>query len=198
MSDSSSSRPTATAADVDRMIQERQRQRSRRACYPCARRKVKCDQRQPCKTCVERGYPDLCSYDLRTNHGVRLRHSRTSHGPTPVDDERLSRRPTTSPSSPTVVDEPSPVLPEQRGIAGDPEEPVERETTFMGDNAVPSVIGSRSGQSTTNTDIPMILGLQNSLLYYPFMEPLSADEIKRELYKYLPSYQEVQKYYITC
>ncbi|KAF2135234.1 uncharacterized protein K452DRAFT_41087 [Aplosporella prunicola CBS 121167] len=194
MSDSSSSRPTATAADVDRMIQERQHQRSRRACYPCARRKVKCDQHQPCKTCLERSYPDLCSYDLKINHGARLRHPRASHGPAPGHNERPSRRPS-SPASPAVADEPRPILPEHLGISRTPEEAVERETTFMGDNAVPSVIGSRSGQSTTNTDIPMVLGLQNSLLYYPFMEPLSADEIKQELYKCLPSYHEVQKYF---
>jgi hypothetical protein len=32
------------------------------ACYPCRQRKVKCDQSVPCKTCVVREHPELCTY----------------------------------------------------------------------------------------------------------------------------------------
>jgi hypothetical protein len=32
------------------------------ACYPCRQRKVKCDQTVPCKTCVVREHPELCTY----------------------------------------------------------------------------------------------------------------------------------------
>lgn len=35
---------------------------SDQACYPCRQRKVKCDQSVPCKTCVVREHPELCTY----------------------------------------------------------------------------------------------------------------------------------------
>jgi Fungal Zn(2)-Cys(6) binuclear cluster domain len=33
-----------------------------KACYPCYRRKVKCDRNSPCSLCVKRGYAHLCTF----------------------------------------------------------------------------------------------------------------------------------------
>lgn len=33
-----------------------------KACYPCYKRKVKCDRNSPCSLCVKRGYPHLCTF----------------------------------------------------------------------------------------------------------------------------------------
>lgn len=39
--------------------------RTRKACYPCNKRKVRCDreQHQPCTNCSKRSHPDLCFYE---------------------------------------------------------------------------------------------------------------------------------------
>src|SRR5437773_971698 len=44
------------------------RYRNRKACYPCNKRKIKCDRDeqpngQPCSNCRKRPYPELCSYE---------------------------------------------------------------------------------------------------------------------------------------
>lgn len=41
----------------------RRKSRAPKSCYPCYRRKVKCDRNSPCTLCVKRGYPHLCTFD---------------------------------------------------------------------------------------------------------------------------------------
>lgn len=48
--------------DVDTVLFKRRRFRAAKACYPCRRRKVKCDLNQPCGTCISRDHADLCEY----------------------------------------------------------------------------------------------------------------------------------------
>ncbi|KAK3045768.1 hypothetical protein LTR09_012689 [Extremus antarcticus] len=33
-----------------------------RACYPCAKRKIRCHGGEPCSTCAKRGHPEICFY----------------------------------------------------------------------------------------------------------------------------------------
>lgn len=54
--------------DRDALLFRRRRLRSARACYPCRRRKVKCDLGQPCGTCTAREQQDLCEYPEQHNH----------------------------------------------------------------------------------------------------------------------------------
>ncbi|KAF2835129.1 hypothetical protein M501DRAFT_942576 [Patellaria atrata CBS 101060] len=49
-------------AEVDDILRKKRKAREYKACYPCRQRKVKCDQNVPCKTCVAREHPDLCTY----------------------------------------------------------------------------------------------------------------------------------------
>ncbi|KAF2653023.1 hypothetical protein K491DRAFT_603683 [Lophiostoma macrostomum CBS 122681] len=49
-------------ADIDEILRRKRKAREYKACYPCRQRKVKCDQSVPCKTCVQREHPELCSY----------------------------------------------------------------------------------------------------------------------------------------
>ncbi|UKZ54283.1 hypothetical protein TrVGV298_008091 [Trichoderma virens] len=51
-----------TKSEYDLMLVKRRRFRPAKACYPCRRRKVKCDLNQPCESCNIRGHPDLCDY----------------------------------------------------------------------------------------------------------------------------------------
>jgi hypothetical protein len=78
---------TATAplsnADVDNILSSsgRNRQRIRKACYPCNKRKIKCDrdERVPCGNCAKRPHPELCTFDDHAPRSVPPR-SRTSNG----------------------------------------------------------------------------------------------------------------------
>lgn len=49
-------------SEYDLMLVKRRRFRPAKACYPCRRRKVKCNLSQPCDSCNVRGHPDLCDY----------------------------------------------------------------------------------------------------------------------------------------
>jgi len=49
-------------ADIDEILRRKRKAREYKACYPCRQRKVKCDQSVPCKTCVVREHPELCTY----------------------------------------------------------------------------------------------------------------------------------------
>ncbi|KAL5090761.1 hypothetical protein Trisim1_004067 [Trichoderma cf. simile WF8] len=51
-----------TKSEYDLMLVKRRRFRPAKACYPCRRRKVKCNLSQPCESCNIRGHPDLCDY----------------------------------------------------------------------------------------------------------------------------------------
>ncbi|KAL6699228.1 hypothetical protein J3F84DRAFT_405981 [Trichoderma pleuroticola] len=47
------------------LLRKRRRLRAAKSCYPCRRRKVKCNLRQPCGSCVIRGHPELCDYSVQ-------------------------------------------------------------------------------------------------------------------------------------
>ncbi|EME81199.1 uncharacterized protein MYCFIDRAFT_77113, partial [Pseudocercospora fijiensis CIRAD86] len=44
---------------------KQKRNRRPKACQPCRDRKVRCDQEEPCDTCIRRSHPDLCVYATR-------------------------------------------------------------------------------------------------------------------------------------
>ncbi|KAF2195441.1 hypothetical protein K469DRAFT_722675 [Zopfia rhizophila CBS 207.26] len=52
----------APRSDIDEILRRKRKAREYKACYPCRQRKVKCDQSVPCKTCVVREHPELCTY----------------------------------------------------------------------------------------------------------------------------------------
>ncbi|KAL6889997.1 hypothetical protein GGI43DRAFT_430713 [Trichoderma evansii] len=47
--------------EIDQILRGK-RKSTEKACYPCHRRKVRCNHRQPCGTCQKRGHPEICSY----------------------------------------------------------------------------------------------------------------------------------------
>ncbi|KAJ5623699.1 hypothetical protein N7510_000008, partial [Penicillium lagena] len=65
--------------DLDYLLFKRRRFRSAKACYPCRRRKVKCDLSQPCDSCNVRGHADLCEYP-QSRIGPEPAEDRTKHG----------------------------------------------------------------------------------------------------------------------
>ena len=49
--------------EIDAIIRNKRKARDPKACYACHRRKVKCDRKQPCDSCIKRDHPELCSYE---------------------------------------------------------------------------------------------------------------------------------------
>ncbi|KAH8815497.1 hypothetical protein F5884DRAFT_180921 [Xylogone sp. PMI_703] len=54
-----------TAPQIDNVLSTRRRKSYPKACYPCRRRKVRCDREEPCNNCVKYSHPQLCSYSAR-------------------------------------------------------------------------------------------------------------------------------------
>ena len=51
--------------DIAQTLRQKRKSRQTKACYPCRRRKVKCDFRNPCGMCLKREHPELCSFRPR-------------------------------------------------------------------------------------------------------------------------------------
>ncbi|KAF2430302.1 hypothetical protein EJ08DRAFT_589314 [Tothia fuscella] len=62
--------------EVDEILRSKRKARSgQKSCYPCRQRKVRCSHEVPCKTCIEREHPELCSYlppSKRVNTGTSV------------------------------------------------------------------------------------------------------------------------------
>ena len=54
--------------DLDSYIKSKRKPREKKACQVCRKRKVACDQQQPCLNCIERRYPELCVYENTSEH----------------------------------------------------------------------------------------------------------------------------------
>jgi Fungal Zn(2)-Cys(6) binuclear cluster domain len=90
-------------ADVDNILSSsgRNRQRIRKACYPCNKRKIKCDrdERVPCGNCAKRPHPELCTFDDHAPRSVPPR-SRTSNGHSRSSPHSAIPRPGQYPNTP--------------------------------------------------------------------------------------------------
>ncbi|KAH8800647.1 hypothetical protein F5884DRAFT_685335 [Xylogone sp. PMI_703] len=69
---------------MDSLLVQRRRFRSPKACYPCRRRKVKCDFRTPCDSCIRRGHPDLCGRRV-TISGATFNSTK----PEPINEQQV-------------------------------------------------------------------------------------------------------------
>ncbi|KAL7911537.1 hypothetical protein GGI35DRAFT_293329 [Trichoderma velutinum] len=82
------SKQKRTKSDYDLMLVKRRRFRPAKACYPCRRRKVKCNLSQPCESCNIRGHPDLCDYTtpLQTNASDKASNASEASKSHPASD----------------------------------------------------------------------------------------------------------------
>lgn len=101
--------------DVDRLLHQKRKHRGSQACYPCRRRKVKCDNQVPCEVCRKRNHVELCTYEpsskaMRTgDDGVR---SASSGGHPDADEwmsptERARSMPAPVPALPPLASSPA-------------------------------------------------------------------------------------------
>lgn len=49
--------------DIELTLRKKRKVREHKSCYPCRRRKVKCNNEIPCKNCMARDHAYLCTYE---------------------------------------------------------------------------------------------------------------------------------------
>ncbi|CAI7572960.1 unnamed protein product [Penicillium manginii] len=175
--------------EADRVLRLRSRERETHACYPCRKRKVKCDGYNPCRTCIRRKHPHICSYQLRGRGGplspVAARGSvgnvRSPEGSVgqnlDVDTEAGPHRPA----------EASDVRPDDAS----------KNYVYSGDNSVVSILRLRASDANDSVarEVGSVLGLQNTFNSYPFMDSKTPHERWRSLLGILPQRTEVLKFF---
>lgn len=162
--------------EIDRVLRLKSRERESHACYPCKKRKVKCDGTQPCKTCQRRKHPQICTYEL--SHSRRRRSA--SH-------REITR--STSPASPRAG------VNDCTETSSRPEDS-SKDYVYSGDNSVVSILRLRASDANESVarEVGSVLGLQNTFNSYPFMDSKTPRERWKTLLSVIPQRNEVLKY----
>lgn len=160
--------------EADRVLRLKSRARESHACYPCRKRKVKCDGNQPCRTCQKRKHPQICDFDLP----VHSRRRSTSR--------HLAR--SASPAAPQAVIENVDEAPVQNNDSS-------KNYVYSGDNSVVSILRLRASNANDSMahEVGSVLGLQNTFNSYPFMDSKTHLEKWKALLQVLPQRTEILK-----
>ena len=158
--------------EADRVLQLKSREREAHACYPCRKRKVKCDGLQPCRTCQKRKHPEICTYHLP--HAQSRRRSASRHS--------VAR--SASPRSSAVASN-------QQARPDDSS----KNYVYSGDNSVASILRMRASDVNESVarEVGSVLGLQNTFRNYTFMNSKTPLERWQSLLTVMPQRSEVLK-----
>lgn len=192
--------------------EQRRRNRRTKACRLCRTRKVRCDYRQPCGTCVQRQHPQLCSYD-RASVTLQERPHFGAESPT----RRSISRGSCSSHSPTLQTQ------QQSGVDGAASDdllagildhtaahaaascetdPVTGQVTFVGRRAHANVFRTLLSYLPEQTLPPSVLieavfGLTNRTISQPFVSlwNTTARVTVGDILHSLPSAETCLRYY---
>lgn len=158
-------------AEADRVLRLKSREREAHACYPCKKRKVKCDGTQPCRTCQKRKHPEICTYALSQRRSSVSRQSVAARSASPV------LPPANSNNEQTQTEDSS------------------KNYVYSGDNSVVSILRLRASDTNESVarEVGSVLGLQNTFNNYPFMDSKTPLERWKSLLNVLPQRSEVLK-----
>lgn len=207
--------PSPGQKEIDRVLYLRRISQAR-SCYPCRQRKVKCDHGQPCRTCQKRGHPEICSYNVGTSEKRRGRRSKrvaTDGTPTPTPRRTTARsrgesepglelpRGEDSPESDSSTS-PTNSLSITAAAAACSRAPqancyrTTRKENYQGDSSVLAMLhGSADSPAVEmRRKAGPVLGLHNTLEFYPFMKLKTIQERWAALLKLIPQKQEVLRY----
>ncbi|KAF4436836.1 Phenylacrylic acid decarboxylase [Fusarium acutatum] len=168
--------PNVCSAEIDRILRQRRKRHESRSCVPCKRRKVRCDSQTPCATCQKREHPEICVYEASrpSRRTARVQTSLYNQG---------------TPTNPARLDSHSDAL----RVPHDEEN--NRLSSPSQDYSITSIAGEKAQKQTDAEelarDVGYVLGLQNSLTSYPFMDLASSTERWCELLKIIPHRQEI-------
>lgn len=199
--------PKVQRQEIDRVLQLKRKQREAKACYPCRRRKVKCDSGHPCRTCQKRGHPQICAYDVTKDSSP---HSFPRPGradpaqATPSHPQPEGTSPMTpSTASPNgaigslqsdhsqLLDVGPPSRLRQRSRSSSPDR--SDDYVFSGQNSVVSILRLQDPDGSMARDAGSVLGLQNTYDSYPFIDLKTPTDRWCALLDILPQRSEILK-----
>ncbi|OQE36170.1 hypothetical protein PENCOP_c012G07379 [Penicillium coprophilum] len=142
--------------------------------------RLKRKERDPCGTCQKRNHPHICTYVPIRDPRREPQQATASTSPSPA---RRSTRRTEADVSPSA----STLRPDDAA----------KNYVYSGDNSVVSILRSRAsdGNESMTRDLGSVLGLQNTLNTYPFMDPKTPQERWGSLLNVLPQRNEVLKFF---
>jgi hypothetical protein len=158
-------------AEADRVLRLKSRERETHACYPCKKRKVKCDGSKPCLTCQKRKHPEICTYALSQRRSSGSRRSAAVRSASPVSPLADSRN--------------------EQSRSDDNS----NNYVYSGDNSVVSILRLRASDANESVarEVGSVLGLQNTFSHYPFMSSKTPLERWKSLLSVLPQRSEILK-----
>ncbi|CAG7928035.1 unnamed protein product [Penicillium olsonii] len=180
---------TPSHDEVDRVLRLKRKEREARACYPCRKRKVKCDGTQPCRTCQKRNHPHICTYDpprdSRREASPAVLNIQSHVRPEQPTPERVQRQRQQDDSAIALAS------------ANPRPDDAAKNYVYSGDNSVVSILRSRASNANDSMtrDLGSVLGLQNTFNNYPFMDSRTPEEKWTSLLSVLPQRSEVLKFF---
>ena len=171
--------------EVDRVLRLKRQEREPKACYPCRKRKVKCDGTQPCRTCQKRDHPHICTFDV--SRGPRRREGFQASANAQSAASVSPRRIQSEVRNPAETSTPTSLRPDD----------TVKNYVYSGDNSLVSILRSRASDSNESMarEVGSVLGLQNTFSIYPFMDPKTPHERWKSLLSVLPQRTEVLKFF---
>ncbi|UKZ61321.1 uncharacterized protein TrAtP1_002587 [Trichoderma atroviride] len=184
--------------EIDHILRRR-RKPTEKACYPCHRRKVRCNHGHPCSTCQRRGHPEICSYSFsatkrrgkrrQTDTDDSLRATSVADGDSEeaVDDTLLT--PSLEPPDSQSNAENSPSF--TNGKASTP-----ADDTYEGDNSIVSMLRQRVADRPPSSgirDARVFFGLQNSFSNDPLFTVPTTQQRWETLVKLSPQNEEFHR-----
>ncbi|KAJ6004022.1 hypothetical protein N7499_000087 [Penicillium canescens] len=171
--------------EVHRVLHLKRQEREPKACYPCRKRKVKCDGSQPCRTCQKRDHPHICTFDVP--RGPRRRQGSQASANAQSAASVSPRRIQSEVRNPAETSTPASLRPDD----------AVKNYVYSGDNSLVSILRSRASDSNESMarEVGSVLGLQNTFSFYPFMDPKTPHERWKSLLSVLPQRTEVLKFF---
>lgn len=193
MAEMGSASPNIERREIDRVLRLKRSQRESKACYPCRQRKVKCDGRQPCRTCARRDHPQICVYNVE--QGTIQKRASTQHRNREITDPPSQESSAPLPTPTRSVDDqtlhPSVSSPEHSRSLAQPND--DRSYVFSGDNSLVSMLGQQDPDGAMARQATSVLGLHNTYASYPFLEAKTPQGRWAALLDILPHRDEVLK-----
>ena len=57
--------------EIDDTLRKKRKVRDLKSCYPCRKRKVKCNSELPCNICIARDHQSLCTYERQNDETIQ-------------------------------------------------------------------------------------------------------------------------------
>ncbi|CAK7562687.1 MAG: hypothetical protein SEPTF4163_000537 [Sporothrix epigloea] len=197
-----------TKEEANRILHLYRKKRYGTACWPCRQRKVKCDTKKPCETCIKRGHAQLCLFKPEQPSAEGTQQQNTTAGPSSVlsvqADEKIS---TTKLSN--NVNKRARSLSSSEGRRTKSLEPVgdaiqvdsnpSEMSRYLGQNSIPAFLREQATSSRQEGGVEHIRQDMQSIFEfdsaspYPLMSSRHLDRLTVDISAELPSDREVMK-----